>query len=443
MMKSEKELRAERLEVFGQLKTLVEGAAKEERAMNGEEQEKFDRLDTAEKDLAKRADEAARREEIDRLLDRPDTPAPVAGVPDVPQVRSEPAREKATSQELGECFRAWACGSKAKPSQRTLEVANERGFNLDSPTLEMRLPSRVARLDERGLLEYRQQSTALDTTGGEMVPDEMMRAIDIALLQFGGVRQRATVVQTASGADLPIPTVDDTAVKGEIIAENITSTQGDITFGQIVLGSYKYSSKFVLVSLELMQDSATNIPALLGRLLGERIGRIENDHFTAGTGSGQPNGIVTAATDSTVVAASATALTYGELLALFHSVDPAYRGAGAGWMFNDTTLSIIRQIVDGDGRYIFQAGVAGAPDTIMGYPYTVNQSMSNGIDAKAVIFGQLDKYMIRDALGFTLVRLDERYAEFAQVAFLGWTRSDGNLIDAGTAPVKYLAMAAA
>ena len=37
-------------------------------------------------------------------------------------------------------------------------------------------------------------------------------------------------------------------------------------------------------------------------------------------------------------------------------------------------------------------------------------------------------------------RLDERYAELGVVAFLAFSRHDGDLLDAGTNPVKYLTM---
>ena len=52
------------------------------------------------------------------------------------------------------------------------------------------------------------------------------------------------------------------------------------------------------------------------------------------------------------------------------------------------------------------------------------------------IFGALNKYLIRDVVGITLLRLDERYADFHQVAFLAFARADGNLLNAGTNPVK-------
>jgi HK97 family phage major capsid protein len=59
---------------------------------------------------------------------------------------------------------------------------------------------------------------------------------------------------------------------------------------------------------------------------------------------------------------------------------------------------------------------------------------------RAIVFGPLNKYLIREVVGVTLLRLDERYADFHQVAFLAFARADGNLLNAGTNPVKHLAL---
>ena len=58
-----------------------------------------------------------------------------------------------------------------------------------------------------------------------------------------------------------------------------------------------------------------------------------------------------------------------------------------------------------------------------------------------MIYGDLTKYIIREVRGITLMRLDERCAELHQVAFLAFARYDGDLLDAGTNPVKYLTLA--
>jgi HK97 family phage major capsid protein len=79
----------------------------------------------------------------------------------------------------------------------------------------------------------------------------------------------------------------------------------------------------------------------------------------------------------------------------------------------------------------------GAPDTILGYPYVINQSMTTPATAvKSILFGDLSKYIVRDVRDVTLLRLDERFAEYHQVAFLAFARSDGDLLDSGTDPIK-------
>ena len=56
---------------------------------------------------------------------------------------------------------------------------------------------------------------------------------------------------------------------------------------------------------------------------------------------------------------------------------------------------------------------------------------------KSMAYGQLNKYQIHDALDIQVVRLDELYAANLQTGFIAYMRSDGVLLDAGTAPVKY------
>jgi HK97 family phage major capsid protein len=271
-----------------------------------------------------------------------------------------------------------------------------------------------------------------------------MRALEVALLAYGGMRSTSTVLRTSTGGPLPIPTTNDTANKGEIIGENTTSNELEMTFGQLVLDAWKYSSKYILASIEFLQDTSINANEFLGSALGTRIARITNDHFTTGTGS-QPNGIVTAATSSAITTAASATITYDNLVDLVHTIDPAYRVNGK-FMLHDTALKIVKKMKvlqysgDTTGAPLWVPGLAaGAPDTILGYSYVINQSVATiAGGSKSVLFGQLDKYIIRDVKDVTVLRLDELFALLGQVAFLALSRHDGDLLDAGTHPVKYL-----
>ena len=59
-------------------------------------------------------------------------------------------------------------------------------------------------------------------------------------------------------------------------------------------------------------------------------------------------------------------------------------------------------------------------------------------NARSVAFGDFSKYLIREVLGPQVVRLNERFADALQVAFIGYQRADGRLVDAGTNPIRLL-----
>ena len=325
------------------------------------------------------------------------------------------------------------------------------GINYAAPELNFRglfqdAPKSIREAREmRKELEIRQQGTTPDSAGGyTTLPVAMLMEIEIALLQFGVIRGTSDVTRTATGEAVGWPTTNDTGNLGAIVAENAEHTQLDIVVGQVLTKPFTYSSRVVLVSLQLLQDSHTNWPALVGRLLGERIGRIQADHFTVGAGTTEPRGITLDAADSGLTLAASNAPSHAELIQLKHSVDPAYRrDATSGYMFHDTVLANIKQLADSAGQPIWKAGVApGAPDTIDGSPYFINQSMPTGASSKNMLYGQLNKYKIHDATGITLRRTDQRYWEYLQVGFLAHMRSDGRLLDAGTGPVKYATNAA-
>jgi HK97 family phage major capsid protein len=197
----------------------------------------------------------------------------------------------------------------------------------------------------------------------------------------------------------------------------------------------------VLVPFELLEDNSYNLSSRLAQLLGTRLGRKSNAYWTTGTGSGQPNGIVTAASVGKTAAATG-AVTWDEIMDLEHSVDPFYR-AGAKFMFNDSVLNAVRLLKDGDSRYLFNPNVStGRPDTVFGYPLVINQDMADmATTTKSILFGDLSKYTIRRVNGVRFKRFDELYAANDQVAFEAIIRIDGDLLDSGTDPVKVIQMA--
>jgi len=289
-------------------------------------------------------------------------------------------------------------------------------------------------------------STTTGSQGGYTVQTEVAKQVLDALKAYGGMRAVAEVFQTAGGNPMQYPTSDGTSETGEIIGQNTTATGQDISFGTLPLNVYKFSSKFVAVPFELLQDSSVDVEAFVTKRLITRLGRITNTKFTvgAGDGSNEPNGVITAAGVG-VTAANATsqvtAVIYDSLVDLQHSVDPAYRAAGTcKFMMHDLSVKVVRKIKDSQGRPIFVPGYEvgspkGAPDSILGDPIQVNQDMAQmGVSAKSIAYGDFSYYKIRDVMDVTMFRFtDSAFTKLGQVGFLAWMRSGGNLIDVGGA----------
>jgi HK97 family phage major capsid protein len=294
---------------------------------------------------------------------------------------------------------------------------------------------------EASELEMRALSVGTTTAGGASVPDEMMRAYWDAQKWFGRVRNVSTVLTTTAGAPLPVPTTDDTANTGEIVTEaSAVTTTVDPTFGVLNLGAYKFSSKALIVSVELIQDSFINLPEYLGRKLGERIARVQNTKYTTGTGTGEPNGVQVAAALGKTAAAT-NAVTFDEVIDLMHATDVAYRDRpGSGFMMHDTVAAYLRKLKDSQNRYLWEMSLqSGQPDRIFGKPVYINNDMDSALTTakRLLLFGDFNAYHVREVGNTpTILRADELRILNHQVVFLAFARSDGGLAEANA--VRYL-----
>jgi HK97 family phage major capsid protein len=278
--------------------------------------------------------------------------------------------------------------------------------------------------------ELRAQGVATGAAGGYMVPAPFRAKLIEAQKFYSSMRDVAEVITTETGATLPWPTNDDTANIGAILAENSQVTEQDVTLGTNDIGAYMYTSKLVRVSLQLLNDNAFDLESWLAGVLGRRLGRAQNQHFTTGTGTAQPEGVQTnAVIGKTGTTGQTTSVTYDDLIDLIHSVDPAYRNSGrAQFMLNDTTLAAARKLKDGQNRPLWEPSIqVGVPDGLLGYGYTINQDMPvMAANAKSILFGDFYAgYLIRDVQDVQLLRLAERYADYLQVGFLAFARTDG------------------
>ena len=344
---------------------------------------------------------------------------------------------------------------------RRLEKAIERDLAMDSVDERHVAPDPVATAEypevwdkylRHGMSELtgpekevmqRAQTAGGTTAGGYTVPDAAMARLDKAIKAYGGVYGGPVkMILTADGRDIPIPTITDVGNSGNgIVAENIASTEEALVFGTKTLGSYKFTSGLVLASYEFVTDTSIDVAGELSELLGIRLGRAISPHLINGSGTSEPEGLD--ASTNFYTAAGAAALTRADVLGLLHDVDPWARVSPSfRYVFNDSTLKAIKTftLASGDDRPLWQPSIAaGAPATVEGISYIVDQACANiGAGLHSMFVADLSKLWVRQAGPIRLKRLDERYGEKDQIAYLALIRVDSKLVDPGANSVSYL-----
>lgn len=309
--------------------------------------------------------------------------------------------------------------------------------------------------------------------GGYFVPAGFVYDIEKATKFFAPLLDGSVIriMETATGQVLPYPTSNDTNNAWTLVSEATqvsdqgttpnyptqgttpSGQPGNVLAGHVNFNAYKGTTGLIRVSLELLQDSAFSIESFLTEAFAVRLGRGYEYYLTNGSGSNAPTGILPAisasgATPVVAVGSSATdgstntganSIGYADLVNLIHSVDPTYR-RGAKFMFADSTLRFLRTLLDKFGRPLWVPGVKDSePDTICGYQYVINQSFPTiAASATTVAFGAWQKFIARKVRDLQVLRLDERFADFGEIAYVAFSRIDSNLVDAGTHPLNVL-----
>lgn len=408
------ELRQQQNAALTAAAAVLEKARTEKRALTDDENGTYNERYADAERIRKTIEAEERQMNIEKLLEQTRADS---GVPDGEEARARKA------------FEQWCRGGREAVQEELrsyLYVGNQNAHDF-------------------GASEKRYQSAITGNIGGYTVPEGFVNRILDAKKFYGGIMEAGPeVITTNAGNNLPWPTSNDTGNKGVILPENSPESVLDLSFDQFTLSAWKYSSRIVLVPIELLQDSGVDIEAHIVKKLAERLGRIQNEHFTTGTGTNQPQGVVTGATLGKSTA-SATAFTYKELIDLKYSVNRAYR-RNAKWMMADTVLAAVLKLEDNNGRPLILDHIrtlqAGEPEMLLGQQLVVNDDMAGTLqaNAKVMLYGDFENYKVRRVRAMMMMRLVERYAEAGQVAFLAFERMDGRLGDAGTNPIKYLRM---
>ena len=224
-------------------------------------------------------------------------------------------------------------------------------------------------------------------------------------------------------------------LSGDMTLKRITvgsaNEEGAASFEGIEIKAYDYRLPVIPVSLTLLDGSDADIQGAIVALLTEHIARgLTNLALTGGTASDGVSALVPKVVTTT--AASATAVTYNDLIDLLAKVKAPHNAQGvASWVMNSATRAALMKVIDQNGRLIFvESAREGEPDRILGRPVVIDDNMPDiGAGKTPILFGDLRKYVLRIVQGVKVrVYQEEKFYKDNCVGIQAFVSADGKLI---------------
>jgi HK97 family phage major capsid protein len=197
--------------------------------------------------------------------------------------------------------------------------------------------------------------------------------------------------------------VASTGMNAAWLAEAGVVADASPTFSNIQITPQK-ASAWVFGSYEILEDSdfETELPGLLA----DAKDRLEEAAFATGTGTGQPKGIVTAAT--TVYT---TADTTGHTVAIadvygIQSALPARFRRNASWVASISAINRFRQLDSAGGSSYWTNLGQGQPERLLGggiFESTTVSAYTPSIGQLVAVYGDFQQYAIVDRIGMSVM----------------------------------------
>lgn len=260
--------------------------------------------------------------------------------------------------------------------------------------------------------ELKSLNTGTGSEGGHVAPPELDRLIEARLMAASPMRQIATVRQTSAGVyKKPVGLGAAAQWVGEEAARPQTAVTG------LDLLEFPAGELYAMpaATQALLEDAYADIDAWLADEVEIAFAAQESAAFVSGNGVAKPKGFL----DYTIVADSSHAwgqvgsvagdFTAGDaadqLIDLIYAPKSQFRANGR-FVMNRRTVSAVRKLKDGDGRYLWQPGTGGEAATVMGYPVTEMEDMPDiGEGNAAIAFGDFKRfYLIADRQGARVLR---------------------------------------
>lgn len=260
-------------------------------------------------------------------------------------------------------------------------------------------------------------SSSSDPEGGYTVPTQTETTIDRVLGTVSAMRQIARVISISAAVYKKL-VGQGGATSGWVGEKEARPQTNSPTLAALEFPAMELYA-MPAATQNLLDDSSVDIAQWLADEVSIEFAEEEGAAFVSGNGVNKPRGLLSY---DTVAEAS---WSWGKLgfvgtgASDFAAEDPGdalidltmalkqgYR-QNARWLMNRTVQGKVRKFKDDQDNYLWQPGIqAGQPATLLGYPITDDDNMSDvGSNAYPVAFGDFNRgYLIVDRQGIRVLR---------------------------------------
>ena len=335
---------------------------------------------------------------------------------------------------------------------RSMEAEDMR--NASTKVAERKAENNVE-LEERAFMKWvankeltAEERTALTmSNSGAIVPNSIQQDVLIGLSGTHGILSAIDLKYTDDSATMTFPyIISSMTLQKVVIGSN--SSEGEAQWKGLQLTANDFKLPTIPVSRTLLLAGGVDARAALVELFTELIGAgLSSKIIATGDNTNDFKAILTTVKSAT--AASTTAITYADIIALKSKVKAPFNELGrASFVMASSTKDALTGIVDKNGRPLYiESMSAGVPDKLFGYPVVIDDAMPEiAAQANVILFGDMKAYKARIVRGIEVATYDEsKYREQGCVGMQAFVTGDGRLMyeDGKIEPIAALAMAKA
>ncbi len=256
-------------------------------------------------------------------------------------------------------------------------------------------------LDE---MQLKVLSVGDNTLGGFNAPPEFVQELIVDMQEQNPVRALFTS-RTTTSKSIQVPRQTGFLTADWVAELGTRSETTGILFGREEIPAHELHAQ-VNVSREDVEDSFFNMESFVRAQLVEQFARAEGVAFVSGSGVGRPTGYLNDSAVTGVTSDISANFEADDLIALFYELLEPYV-ANSTWVMQRNTIRIIRQMKDGNGQYLWSAGISAdaRPATILDRPYVAADAMpAVGASAVVAMFGDFrTAYTVVDRIAMEII----------------------------------------